>query len=132
MGAQQVTLETSSAKTATGNSTETVLAYAPNAMSIEFDLTAASSAGGDTCDLFIQTKVLSNWVDIVRFTQVLGNGGTKRYFAKTVVWLGQAEFEDATALGAAAVRHINGLNYRVRWVIAGTGSFTFEVCAVHS
>ena len=129
--AQQVTLEASSVKTATGNSAETFLNGAPNIMTFELDLTAAALVVGDTLDVFIQTKVLSNFVDVVHFTQILGDGGVKRYYTKTTAALALTEFENGAALGAAAVREILGVQYRVRWVIAGpTPSFTFSVAAL--
>src|ERR1043166_2441628 len=59
---------------------------------IEFilDVTAAAAAAGDTLDVTVQTLVggangsSGTWVDIVHFTQILGNGGAKRIIAKVV------------------------------------------------
>jgi len=125
---QQVTLHDSAAETATGSGSEEILNYSPASIDFEFDLTAASSAGGDTIDLYVQTKILTNWVTIVHFTQALGNGGVKRYFSHVASALAEAEFENGTAMGAAAVRHLLGMNYRADWVIARSGSFTFTLC----
>jgi len=89
---------------------------------------SAASVSGDTLDVYIESQVAgSNWVDVAHFTQVLGDGGPKRFIAKVTRALGQSEFETSVALGAAAVRHVFGLVMRSRWVIVGTGSFTFSV-----
>lgn len=98
------------------------------------DVTSAASAVDDTLDVYVQTKLDgTNWVDVVHFTQVLGNGGAKRYVAKLApAAQAQAEFENGTALGAAAVRHLAGDEWRVRAVIAngaGTHLFSFTVTA---
>lgn len=127
---QQLTLEASSPKTASGNSSETILKGVPNAASFELDVTAASTLVGDTIDVSIQTKVLNDWVDIVHFTQVLGNGGTKRFYAKVTSALAETMFENATALAAGAVRSILGVALRVSWTEVGTGSFTFSVVVI--
>lgn len=91
------------------------------------DVTAASAAGTDTLDVFVQSFVDGEWVDVIHYTQVLGDGGAKRFFAKICGDEPQAMFENASALAAGSVRHLLSGQYRVRWVIAGTGSFTFSV-----
>jgi hypothetical protein len=99
---------------------------------LELDVTAAATAAGDTLDVFVQTTIDgTNWVDIAHFTQVLGNGGAKRYFAKILATGALTEFENGAALAAAAQRAICGDQYRVRWVIASASSpsFTFSVTA---
>ncbi len=103
-------------------------------LAFELDVTAAATEVGDTLDVFVQTTVDgTNWIDIVHFTQVLGNGGAKRYFSKISATLALTEFENGTALGAAAVRNITGSRYRVRWAITDAGtvnaSFNFAVYA---
>jgi hypothetical protein len=98
----------------------------------QLEVTAAATAANDTLDVFIQTTVDgTNFIDIVHFAQVLGNGGTKRFLDRTLVDTTQAEFETGTALAASNVRHLFGDAYRVRWTIAsGTAaSFTFSVKA---
>lgn len=104
------------------------------AVEFRLSVTAAATAVDDTLDVFIQTTLDgTNWFDVVHFTQVLGNGGAKVYIAKIVRDLAQAEFELATSLGAAAVRHIIGQKYRPRWAIADAdadnASFTFSITA---
>lgn len=104
-----------------------------------FDLTAAATDVGDTFDVTVQVQVGTDasgnavWADVVHFTQVLGNGGTKTFVAKTTSDLAQALFDNSVALTAGNVRHIFGSNYRVvaALVDAGTqnASFTFTVKA---
>lgn len=105
-----------------------------NAMAFVLDLTAAATEVGDLLDVYVQTKVDgANWLDVGHFTQCLGNGGAKRYVTKLTAQLATAEFENATALAAAAVRNLLGDEWRVRWAITDAGddnaSFTFSVAA---
>jgi hypothetical protein len=100
----------------------------------QLDVTAAAAAVGDTLDVYIQTTIDgTNWLDFVHFTQVLGNGGAKRYITKTIASNTQTEYSTATALGAAAVRHLFGDQYRVNYTVVDGGahgqSFTFSVTA---
>lgn len=104
-------------------------------LQLQLEVTAAATDAGDKCDVYVQTTIDgTNWVDIVHFTQLAGNGGAKRYYAKIVAEAALTEFENATALGAAAQRAIIGTQYRVRWAITETStddeSFTFAVYAV--
>lgn len=124
----------SGARTATSTGTTAVVdmgGYA--AMLFELDVTAAATEVDDTLDVFIQTVIGNDWVDIVHFTQVLGNGSAKRYFGKVSAAEPMTMFENATALGAAAVRNMMGDSYRVRYAIVDPGgsavSFTFSVVA---
>lgn len=103
-------------------------------LAFELDVTAAATEVGDTLDVFVQTTVDgTTWVDIVHFTQILGNGGAKRYFSKVAAAQALTEFENGAALAAASVRHIPGSRYRVRWAITDSGtvnaSFNFAVYA---
>src|SRR3990167_2186343 len=82
----------------TANASATV--YLPMCAAIGFELDVTSAAVGvdDTCDVYVQTLYGSNWLTVVHFTQILGNGGAKRYYAKVCSQLAQAEFENGTAL----------------------------------
>ena len=71
-----------------------------------------------------------DWVDIVHFTQAVGNGGTKRYFAKLASCLAETMFENASTLSAGSVRQLMSDAYRVRWTIGNSGVFTFSVTMV--
>ena len=101
------------------------------ALIAELDVTAAATETGDTLDVYIQTTVDgTNWVDIVHFTQVLGDGGAKRYYTKVVRDLAMTEFETTASFSAASVRGILGNRYRARWAITdastANASFTFS------
>lgn len=131
---QAVTLLASAARIETGTGSAVANLGEFRALVLQFDVTAAATAAGDTLDVYVQTTIDgTNWVDIHHFTQVLGNGGAKRYFAKVVAEAALTEFENATALGAAANRAIVGNQYRVRWVVVDAttddASFTFSVTA---
>ena len=104
------------------------------AVEFELDVTAAATEVDDTLDAFIQTTIDgTNWIDVVAFTQVLGNGGAKRHVAKILRSEPQAMFEASATLAAGSIRHILGKRYRARWVITDAGadnaSFTFSVTA---
>ena len=117
------TLQASAEQTATGTGTATICPQASEAIAFTLDVTAAATDVGDLLDVYVQTKIDgTNWVDVVHFTQVLGNGGAKRYMAKIIAGVATAEFENGTALGAAAVRNLMGTEYRVRWTVTDAGS----------
>lgn len=99
------------------------------------NMTDKAAAAGDTLDVYVQTLISATWVDVVHFTQQLGNGtNDEEYFAKICTAAAQAEFEEATALGAAAVRHVIGDEWKVKYTIVdaggGTQSFRFDVQAI--
>lgn len=105
------------------------------AVQFVLDVTAAATAAADTLDVFVQTQLdETNWVDVVHFTQVVGDGGALRYISKVTADLANAEFEVGTALGAAAARNLLGHRWRARWVLVDDGtdnaSFTFSIVAV--
>jgi hypothetical protein len=132
-----VTVLASTTQTGVGTGNGTTDVYLPgmvNGMAFVLDLTAAATDANDTLNVFVQTKIdKTNWLDVVHFTECLGDGGALRYVAKINADIAQAEFEVATALGAAAVRNLLGDVWRVRWaVVDPTGAnaaFTFGVTA---
>jgi hypothetical protein len=105
----------------------------PRSIAFVLDLTAAATDAGDTLDVKVQTRLDgTNWVDVVAFTQCLGNGGAKRHFAKIDAGIAQALFENGSALAAGSVRNLIGEVWRVvhTQVDADSdGSFTFSVTA---
>lgn len=127
----------SAARTATGEGAAVTINDAGDHLSLQLDVTLAATEAGDTLDVFVQTTIDgTNWIDVVHFTQAVGNGGAKRHIAKISKMEPQAMFENGTALAAGSVRHILGEQYRVRWTIAdvttvGNVSFTFSVKANH-
>lgn len=127
-----VTLLASSIVTTDTSHTAVRLPGMVNGIVFTLDVTAAATAAGDLLDVYIQTKADgTNWLDVARFTQVLGNGGAKRYVMKIAAATACTGFETGTALGANAVRDILGDDWRVRSdiTLADTPSFTFSVTA---
>ena len=127
------TLLASTAATATGNGSAVALdsfnRQYRHGLIFVLDVTAAARAVGDTLDVFVGSLLDgTNWLDVVHFTQVLGNGGAVRYVSKITPYLGQAEFSYGATLAAASIRQILSDQLRVRWTIAGaTPNFTFNV-----
>ena len=126
-------LVASAARTTSNNSGALVLAHAERlkAASLLLDVTAAATLVGDTLDVYVQTSVDgSTWDDLAHFTQVLGNGGAKKFLA---YW--QRDLAPTSALhapvDASMAAGVNqgpvGGSLRVKWVVVGTGSFTFSV-----
>lgn len=132
-GSGPAIIQASAAKTATGIGTAVAARGHHSAVEFQLDLTAAATDVGDTLDVFVQTTLDDLlWVDVVHFSQILGNGGVKLYRAKLIGVLAETMFENAAALGAAAIRHLLGTQYRVRWVIVdadANASFTFALKA---
>lgn len=132
------TLLASAAQTATSTGEAAVRLPVADAYAFVLDVTAAATDVGDTLNVFVQTRIDdgagANWLDVVHFTEVLGNGGSKQYVSKIVPVLDTAEYEVGTALGAAAVRNLAGDEWRVRFAIVDAGtdnaSFTFSVTAM--
>lgn len=133
------TLLASAAQTATSTGETAVRLPVADAYAFILDLTNAATDVDDTLDVFIQTRVDdgggANWLDVVHFTQILGNGSnTLQFVSKISRSLATVEYEVGSALGAAAVRNILGDEYRVRFAIVDPGdadqTFTFSVTAM--
>lgn len=131
-----VTLLASGVRTAgSANATAVYLPGMINALGIELDVTATGVDGTDTLDVYVQSMVDgTNYVDVYHFTQVIGTDTAKRYFGKVVAGTALTEFENGTALGAAAGRAILGDIWRVRYTVVNAGvggaaTFTFSVHA---
>lgn len=129
-----VILSASAAKTVTGNA-EGHLPGMVNAFVFTLDVTAAATDNGDTLNVKIQTKADgTNWIDVAHFTEVVGDGGAKRFGMKISAAVAQAIFTATVALTAGnAVRNVLGDEWRVVWTIVDVGgddaSFTFSVTA---
>lgn len=125
----------SGARTATDTGDAVSVKGNPDAVEFELDVTAAATEAGDTLDVFVQTTIDgTNWIDVVAFTQVTGDGGAKRHIAKISRSAAEAMFENGATLAAGSVRNILGKQYRARWVVtdvvtADNQSFTFSVVA---
>lgn len=132
---EPVSLADSAARTANGNG-EAFRLPAASAVVYVLDLTDAKTDVGDTLDVSIQVRLDgTNWVDVVHFTQVLGNGSDDlTYVAKLCADVAEDDFEIGSALAAGSVRNLIGLETRAKWVIVDSGdadqTFTFSVIAV--
>ena len=128
-----ITLAASAARTSTGTASAVRLPISFRACAFTLDVTAAATDAADTLDVKIQTLLDgTNWTDVCAFTQVLGNGGAKRYVGKIAAAVANAEFEVGTALAAGNIRHLFGDEYRAVWTIVDAdvdASFTFAVTA---
>jgi len=99
------------------------------------DVTAAASEGTDTLDVYVDVLAAdaATWLNAVHFTQVLGNGGAKKFFAVLDPSNPGTAVIDVTADAAAgAVRPaLFGAQLRGRYTIVDGGgvaaSFTFSV-----
>lgn len=119
----------SAARTADGTGDAAVL-DGFEVLLFQLDVTAAANAAGDKLNVYVQTTIDgTNWIDALHFTEILGNGGAKRFIAKLSASLAMTEFETGTALGAAASRNLIGSRWRIRWAVtsADAPSFTFSV-----
>lgn len=132
-----LTLVASAARIASGNSGVLALANFALVKAALFilDVTVAATAAGDTLDVYIQHTVDgTNWDDFVHFTQVLGNGGAKRFQAQWLRDLAPTSAQRAlvdAALAAGVAHGPVGDQWRVKWVVATASapSFTFSVGA---
>ncbi len=105
---------------------------------VQLDVTAAATDVGDTLDVYVDMSIDNGtkWVNIIHFTQVLGNGGVKTFLSviKNDNPGASAVFATTSDAAAGATRQIgfgNKLRYRAVSVDAGTQnvSFTFSLKA---
>ena len=119
----------------TGSGEALALPGPVNAMTFVLEVTAAATESGDLLDVYVQTCVDgTNWVDVGRFTQILGNiTPTVRYYGKINAGGALTEFEGATVLAAHTWRDLMGDRWRTRYVVTDAGtknaSFTWSVKA---
>lgn len=104
-----------------------------NAVVFVCDVSAAATDVGDTLDIKVQTKLDgTNWVDVIHFTQILGNGGAKRFVAKLLANTAETLFADGVLGAGTTVRHLLGDEWRVNYVQVdanANASFTWSVTA---
>lgn len=103
------------------------------AIGVFLDVTAAATDAADTLDVTVQTLVGSTWLDVHHFTQVLGNGGAKQFFAKLNLTKNLTEYSISSALSAGSSRDFGGDAWRVRYVQVDAdndASFTFSVTTI--
>lgn len=126
---------TSGTVTATGTGSAVFIRDTDAGVLLQLDVTAAATSSGDTLDVKVQTTIDgTNWIDVAYFTQVLGDGGAKRFAVKISATEPQAMFTATTALTAGNIRHIIGDQWRAVWAITDAttqdASFTFSVTAL--
>jgi hypothetical protein len=115
------------------NTASIAIQRSENGIVLVCDLTAAATDVGDTLDLKVQTQLGGLWVDVTYFTQMLGNGGTKRFAAKLMSQTAFALGDIAGALTAGNIRHLVGDAWRVNYVVVdanANSAFTFAVYAI--
>jgi hypothetical protein len=99
------------------------------------DVTAAASEGTDTLDVFVDVLApdAATWLNAVHFTQVLGNGGAKKFFAVLDPSNPGTAVIDVSADAAAAAARpaLFGPQLRGRYTVVDGGgvaaSFTFSL-----
>lgn len=135
-----LTLLTSAARTASDVVAIATISRFERVKAVSFFLsvTAAATDAGDTLDVYIQHSPDggSNYDDFVHFTQVLGNGGAKKYVA---TWVRDVTPESElhaladAGLAAGVLQGPVAPVWRVKWVIVDAGtvnvSFTFSLVA---
>lgn len=126
----------SSVQTTSGSSVLTAPVHIERLKAAAFLLTvsAAATAAGDTLDVYLQSSIDggTTYDDFVHFTQVLGNGGAKKFIARWMRDLAPTAALSApgdATLAAGVAQGPVGTTWRVKWVIvsASAPSFTFKV-----
>ena len=130
-----LTLVSSAARTA--SDTTTVKGLAPYTSAyFMLDVTAAATEAGDILAVFIQREMPNgDWMDIVSFAQVLGNGGAKKYRADVYPGATGGETSGTINDGALTAGSVADLAWgdalRVKWTVTDAStdnaSFTFSV-----
>lgn len=136
----QIILDT---RSALGAGTVTALAPATPQQHFEeivaalfvLNVTAAAVGAGDTLDVYVQSSIDDGtiWDDFIHFTQVLGNGGLKKFKAAWSLYGGaptvtMGQLQD----GALAAGSVNqgpiGNTWRTKTVVAGgTAAFSYTL-----
>jgi hypothetical protein len=105
---------------------------------VQLDVTAAATDVGDTLDVYIDMAIDggTKWINLIHFTQVLGNGGAKTFMAviKNDNPGATAVFNVTTDGAVTTTRQIGfGGNLRYRAVAVESGTvnlgFTFSIKA---
>ena len=122
----------------TTNGTAVKLQESWEQMVVVLDVTAAATDANDTLDVYVDTSFDggTSWVNIGHFTQVLGNGGAKKFimsFKANPIAASNAVDFTANQAAAAALQIGFGDQIRYRGVVVDpTGSnvsFTYSVVA---
>jgi len=131
------TLLTSAARTASGTQVVHGFAWARD-YTFTLVVSAAATATADTLNVYVQRLLPdgSTYEDIVSFTQVVGDGGAKKFVADIIPEnaTGAVAVPGDAALAAGSVKNVYvGDTLRIKWVIVDAttddASFTFAVYA---
>ena len=130
-----LTLVASAARTA--SDTTTVKGLAPYTSAyFMLDVSAAATEAGDKLAVFIQREMPNgDWMDLVSFTEVLGNGGAKKLRADVYPGATGGETSGTINDGALTAGSVADLAWgdalRVKWTVTDAStdnaSFTFSV-----
>lgn len=99
------------------------------------NVTAVANAGTDTLDVYLQHSADdgTTWDDFVHFTQVLGNGGAKKFLATWVKNYTPTTAMKPPADGALAagvqIGPVGGVWAVKAVIVGGTAAFTYKVQA---
>ena len=135
-----ITLLESAARTASGTSSPSALGRFDRVKAVLFQLTvsAAATESSDTLDVYVQHSPDggTTYDDFVHFTQVLGNGGAKKFIA---TWCRDVSPTSAlkppadASLAAGVQQGPISPTWRVKWVVVDAStvnaSFTFSLVA---
>jgi hypothetical protein len=135
------TLVASAARTESGNSgalTPFRSTLGVKALILQLTVSAAATESGDLLDVYVQHSPDdgTTWDDFIHFTQVLGNGGAKKFIA---TWMRDVTPESElkapadASLAAGVLQGPISPMLRVKWVLVDAStdnaSFTFSVTA---
>ena len=130
-----LTLVASAARTA--SDTTTVRGLAPYTSAyFMLDVTVAATEAGDKLAVFIQREMPNgDWMDIISFAEVLGNGGAKKYRADVYPGATGGETSGTINDGALTAGSVADLAWgdalRVKWTVTDAStdnaSFTFSL-----
>lgn len=98
------------------------------------NVSSAAAVVGDTLDVYVQSSIDggTTWDDFIHFTQVLGNGGAKKFVATWrrdgVSPTSALHAAQDAALSAGVNQGQVGPTWRVKWVVGGSSpSFNFTL-----
>lgn len=139
-GFDNATILSSAARTATAGANGPTVLLPHNGFRIAqflLVLTNAATDADDTLDVYVDTSPDggNSWVNIVHFTQILGNGAdSQKYAAVSNVNIAGDEFDVTSDVAAGATpRNFLGQQLRARYVIVdptgANATFTFSVVA---
>lgn len=135
-----LTLVSSAARTASGNS-GTLTPFGTKVGKLRsavyfLNVSVAATDVGDTLDIYVQHSPDdgTTWDDFIHFTQVLGNGGAKKFiasWARDITPESEIKAPADAALAAGILQGPISPLIRVKWVIVDAGtddaSFTFSL-----